>query len=234
MTSRYAIYYAPDERSDLWRFAASWLGRDPVSGEAAQRPAVDGLDADFVAEATASPHHYGFHATLKSPFSLADGVYAAHLVHALSEFAARRAPFAAPRLELARLGHFLALGLSAPDARMDALAAACVREFDRFRAPPTEDELARRRKAGLDERQQALLAKWGYPYVMDAFRFHMSLTGRLPDADLDRVEAALTPHVAPFCAAPLPVDSVCLYWQKDRQTPFMLIRRFPFGRSQAG
>jgi putative phosphonate metabolism protein len=228
MTSRYAIYYAPDETSNLWRFGTEWLGRDPLTGSPLPQPAVAGLDPAFVAAATGSPRHYGFHATLKPPFALAPGTYAAHLIHALDEFAARRAPFAASRLELARLGRFLAFTLSAPDHRVTALAAACVRDFDRFRAPPTDAELAKRRRATLNDAQEALLAKWGYPHVMDSFRFHMSLTGSLPVDDLDRIEDALRPFVGPFCAAPLPVGSVCLYWQKDGATPFTLIKRFPF------
>ena len=226
MTSRYAIYYAPDDTSNLWRFGTEWLGRDPLTGAALPQPAIEGLDAGFVAAATAAPRHYGFHATLKPPFALAPGTYAAHLIHALDDFAARQAPFAAPRLELARFGSFLAFALAAPDDRMTALAAGCVRDFDRFRAPPTEAELATRRKAGLSGQQEALLAKWGYPYVMEAFRFHMSLTGSLPTDDLDRIEDALRPVVGPFCAAPLPVESLCLYWQKERSAPFTLIKRF--------
>ena len=229
MTSRYAIYYAPDAASDLWRFGTGWLGRDPLSGVALPHPALDDLDADFIATATESPRHYGFHATLKAPFALAEGTYAAHLVHALGDFASHQTPFPAPPLELTRLGDFLALTLSEPDERMAALAEACTRQFDRFRAPPSEAELEKRRAAGLSARQEELLAKWGYPYVMEAFRFHLSLTGRLSPADLDRTETALRQVVAPLCVAPLPVGSVCLYWQKDRTTPFTLIRRFAFG-----
>jgi putative phosphonate metabolism protein len=228
MTARYAIYYAPGDTTDLWRFGTEWLGRDPLTGAALPQPAVDGLDRAFVAAATESPRHYGFHATIKPPFALASGEYAAQLIHALGEFAARRAPFAAPKLELTRLGRFLALTLAEPEPRMTGLAADAVRIFDGFRAPPEAAELEKRRAAGLSAVQETLLAKWGYPYVMDEFRFHMSLTGRLDPADIDRVEAALRPLVAPYCAAPLPVDSLCLYWQKTRETPFTLLKRFRF------
>jgi putative phosphonate metabolism protein len=233
MTSRYAIYYAPGDTTNLWRFGTGWIGRDPLSGELLPHPQIDGLDAGFIAAATESPRHYGFHATLKPPFALAPGTYAAHLVHALDQFAAAQTPFAAPKIELARLGSFLAFTLAEPDQRMTALAEACVRDFDRFRAPPDEAETARRRNAGLSARQEELLAQWGYPYVFDQFRFHMSLTGTLPEADLDLIAEALRPVVGPFCAAPLPVDSLCLYWQKDRATPFTLIKRFAF-RAESG
>ena len=233
MTSRYAIYYAPEDSTNLWRFGTEWLGRDPLSGEALPQPAPGGLAPSFVAAATESPRHYGFHATLKPPFALAPGTYAAHLIHALDEFAARQAPFEAPKLDLTRLGRFLAFTLAEPDPRMAALADACVRDFDRFRAPPPPEETEKRRAAGLSARQEELLARWGYPYVMEEFRFHMSLTGSLPAGDLDRIETALRPVAAPFCAAPLSIGSVCLYWQKTRATPFTLIRRFAF-RAETG
>lgn len=229
MTSRYAIFYAPDETTELWRFAARWLGRDPVTGELLAPMAVDGLAAGFVAALTEAPRHYGLHATLKPPFALAEGACAADLVDALEAFAARQTAFAAPALALGRIGRFLALTLSRPSADIDALARACVREFDRFRAPPTEAELAWRRRPGLNARQETMLTRWGYPYVFDEFRFHLTLTGQLGDDDRARVAAALAPHVAPLCAAPLPVGSVCLYRQMDRETPFTVIRRFAFG-----
>lgn len=233
MTARYAIYFAPDDTTNLWRFGTEWLGRDPLTGDTLPQPVPAGFDPAFIAAATESPRHYGFHATIKPPFALTSGEYAAHLIHALDEFTARRAPFTAPKLELTRLGRFLAFTLAEADPRMTELAADAVRIFDGFRAPPEAAELKKRRAAGLNAAQEALLAKWGYPYVMDEFRFHMSLTGRLDDADLARVEDALRPLVAPFCAAPLTVDSLCLYWQKTRETPFTLIKRFRFRAESA-
>ena len=40
-------------------------------------------------------------------------------------------------------------------------------------------------KSGLTDRQEALLTQWGYPYVMEEFRFHITLTGALDPAHLD-------------------------------------------------
>ena len=48
-----------------------------------------------------------------------------------------------------------------------------------FARPPGAAELERRRKAGLSAAQEKMLLRWGYPYVLDEFRFHLTLTGRL-------------------------------------------------------
>jgi hypothetical protein len=90
-----------------------------------------------------------------------------------------RAPVTIPSLEVRRLGGFIAVVPTEPSAALADLAAATVAALDPFRAPPSEAELARRRKARLSDRQEALLMKWGYPYVMEEFRFHLTLTGRL-------------------------------------------------------
>ncbi|MCA8926510.1 MAG: DUF1045 domain-containing protein [Alphaproteobacteria bacterium] len=226
---RYAIYYAPAADSALWRFGIGWLGRDPVGGEALPQPAVPGLSAAALAAATGSPRNYGFHATLKPPFHLADGTDAAALLAAARSFAAGRPAFDAPPVGLRRIGRFQALGLTAPCPTMEALAADCVRSFDAFRAPPSADELAQRRARGLSEPQEANLQRWGYPYVMEEFRFHMTLTDSIRDDAVHAAIAAyLEPRLSPFAAAPLPVDAICVYRQETRAAPFLLVQRFPF------
>src|SRR5262249_46661964 len=100
--------------------------------------------------------------------------------------------------------------------------------FDKFRAPPDAAELAKRRAAGLTPAQDALLERWGYPYVFDEFRFHMTLTRRLNDEEQARIEPRLLPLVAPATAGPLLIDALSLFAQADRASPFRLIRRFAF------
>ncbi len=228
MSARYAVYFAPPPGSALAEFGAVWLGRDCADGTARAQPAVDGLSPTRLAEITTSPRHYGFHGTLKPPFALADGCCEADLLAAVAAFAAARAGFDAPPLRVAALSGFTALVLSAPCPAMRDLAADCVRDLDRFRAPAGAAELARRRAAGLSPRQDALLRAWGYPYVMDEFRFHMTLTERLPAADRAVVMAALAPLAAPVTEAPLQVDGIAVFHQPDRESPFNLLRRFPF------
>ena len=226
---RYAIFYAPAAGSPLARFGNRWLGRDPDSGAALEQYPVPGLRREEVAEITADPCRYGFHGTLKPPFTLAAGATPGMLHQAVLDFAANRARFDTPPPMLTTLSGFLALVPVGPAAPIEALAADCVAAFDGFRTPPDESELARRRRSGLSERQEQLLQRWGYPYVMEEFRFHLTLTRRLDDARRDTVAAALAPLVAPFRAAPVTMDGICIFEQADREAPFRLIRRCPFG-----
>ena len=228
MTARYAIYFAPPSDSALAELGANWLGRDCAGGRERAQPEVDGLTPARLAEITASPRHYGFHATLKPPFALANGRGETELVAAVRRFAGSRAPFAAPRLKIAALSGFTALVLSAPCPEMQNLAGACVRDFDGFRAPAGAAELARRRAAGLSPRQEALLRAWGYPYVMQEFRFHMTLTQRLSEADRELVMTALEPLAAIITETPLEVDGITVFRQPDRDSPFGMLDRYPF------
>ncbi len=220
--ARYAVYWAPEQGSALWQAGASWLGWDAAAGRAVARPEEvlpDGLNADAL---TATPRRYGFHATLKPPFRLADGTDAGALDAALAALAARTAPAeGAPLTVDARLG-FVALRPSGASPAVDAVAAACVKELDRFRAPPDAAELAKRRAGGLSPAQDENLVRWGYPYVLGEFRFHLTLTGRL--ADPEPVRAALARHFAPHLEGPLVVARLCLFGDPGGGAPFRLLR----------
>jgi hypothetical protein len=148
-------------------------------------------------------------------------------VEDIREFAASRHAFDAPPLQVGALSRFLALTLSEPCPAFVELAEACVREFDGFRRPPGEQELARRRKAQLSPAQLAHLARWGYPYVMEEWRFHMTLTGSLEAAVFSELRPRLEDLFAPHCREPLRVDSICLFEQPDEGEPFRAIERFP-------
>jgi putative phosphonate metabolism protein len=223
---RHAIYWAPPAASALWGFGTRWLGRDPETGETLAPPA-DIDDPAWLAAATADPRHYGLHATLKPPFRLADGQSRDALVAALGRFAAASAPVAGPPLVLRRLGRFLALVPDGPAPAVRDLAARVVAVFDAFRAPAPPEETAKRRRHGLTASQEANLARWGYPYVMDDFRFHVTLSGAHDAATLDRLEAALAPRVAAFAAEPLALAALALFEQPDGATAFRLTQRFP-------
>ena len=226
-SGRYAVYFAPDADSPLARFGAEWLGYDVATGAAMAQPVVAGITPDRLQAITAEPRRYGFHATLKPPFVLVDGAEADALDEAAAALARRSGGFAAPRLCLSCISGFWALTLSAPCPEMVQLADSCVRDLDRYRAAPAEAELARRRRAALSRRQKALLVRWGYPYVMDEFRFHMTLTQRLDATEGAVVERILKPLVDPFCQALLAVDAISLFHQPDTDAPFRLIRRYP-------
>lgn len=220
---RYAIYWAPDP-GPLADFTAAWLGWNPATGRAVPHPPVGRLPRP-VAEITATPRRYGFHGTIKPPFRLAAGTDAVGLDRAAAALSARLAPLSLPGLALHRIGGFLALTPEGDAAPLAALAAEVVRGLDRFRAPPEAAEIARRRPERLTPRQRALLDAWGYPYVMDEFRFHLTLTGDLVQAEADAVAAALAPGLAPLLPRPFRIDSLSLFGE-DGSGLFHSLRRY--------
>ncbi|ABD55771.1 protein of unknown function DUF1045 [Jannaschia sp. CCS1] len=153
-----------------------------------------------------------------------DGTNAAGLDAAARWFCAGRVPVEIPALDIRRLGTFVALVPSAPSEGLADLAGAAVEALDPFRAPPSEAELARRRKPGLSDRQETMLQRWGYPYLREEFRFHMTLTGRTAEAE--RVCTALAQHFAPVLPRPFVIESLALMGE-DAEGAFHLIHRYP-------
>jgi putative phosphonate metabolism protein len=227
MGARSAIYFAPAPGSGLEAFGCGWLGRALDGGSLAQL-AVAGIDPARLWEITRSPRYYGFHGTLKAPFALANGRSAESLDEVIEAFVRRRAPFDV-RLKIGSLDGFIAFVPAAASPALDALAADCVRAFDGFRVLPDDAEIARRRAAGLTPRQDRYLLRYGYPYVLDDFGFHMTLTERLQPPERDEVLAILAERAAPICAKPLRIDAIATFEQPSRDAPFILRRRFPFG-----
>jgi len=220
---RFAVYWAPEASHPLWAAGCAWLGRDPSAP-----PAPAALPRAHVA----APARYGFHATLQAPMRLAEGVSLADLRGAVTALAARQHAFAMPALEVAWLHDFLALRpvqAPAPAHPLRQLADACVRQLDALRARPAAAELARRtRDGGLDDAQQALLARWGYPHVFDHWRFHMTLSERFGERsapDAERFAQAATRWFADSLAQPLRGASVCIFHEAAAGAPFQLIER---------
>ena len=225
---RYAIYYAPPAGSELARRGAAWLGWD---AEAAIEPTPDAPEAlAGMREAlTRRPRRYGFHATLKAPFRLNEGFGRPMIEEAVAAFAARTPAVSGPGLEVAADLGFVALRPSGPAPAVDALAAACVRELDLLRAPLAQAELARRRRGGLDMVEEAHLRDWGYPFVLDRFRFHMTLTGPLSERDSRTAAEALGLYFADALEPDLVIDEIALFGDPGGGAPFRLLRRFPLG-----
>lgn len=189
--TRYAIYFAPHGASLLARFGASLLGYDAATGAEVDPPDHPLFHDPLSLGYTAAPRRYGFHATLKAPFHLAEGRTPSELEEALQEFAATQSRFEI-MLTLGLMRQFLALILAEPSPAMDDLAAACVRRFDLFRAPLSPEDRERRHPDQLTAEQVAYLDEWGYPFVLDDFQFHMTLTGAL--------EPGIAPSWNRFCA----------------------------------
>lgn len=221
---RYAIYWAPAPGSALAEFGRRWLGSDPERGAPSDRRDSFGLDPDLVERATAAPRRYGLHATMKAPFRLADGVEEAALAQALAAFCARRRRLHAGPLRLVRFARWLALIPSAPIADLDWLAAECVVAFDRFRAPLGPED--RERRGSISDPLQGLyMEQFGYPHVLAAFQFHITLAGPAEPAELDAIEAALRPQVAAFTEAPFAVEDLCWFGDPGGGAPFKVTSR---------
>ncbi|WEX09566.1 DUF1045 domain-containing protein [Chelativorans sp. AA-79] len=217
---RYAIYFTPEKDDPLARVAERWLGRSAFGGQTQAPSAAGPFSAAEIAFHTAAARRYGFHATLKAPFRLVEGKSEAELTAALSRFAAEREPFAVERIELARLDGFFALVPAVPSPQLDRLAADVVTFFEPFRAPMTAKEMERRNPDGLTPAQLKNLHKWGYPYVFEEFRFHMTLTGRVPAAEAARMEAAIDEFFGPLLLEPLEISSLALFAEPEAGSPF--------------
>ena len=211
---RAAIYYAPLPGMPLADAAARWFGRDAFSGLHTRKPhpRIDALARE--------PARYGFHATLKAPFRLADGRALDELAASLDAFAATRQGFTIPGIALTRLGRFFALVPDRPVPALDALERDALSHFEPFRAPLSEAELARRRPEKLTPRQRELLAAWGYPYVLDEFRFHLTLTGPVAPDETPWTETMLSARFASFLGKPLAVEALTLFVEPEPAAPF--------------
>jgi putative phosphonate metabolism protein len=225
---RYAIYYADAPGNILDRFGASLLGYDAHTGE--DLPFPHGVPTDW-RELTQDPRKYGFHATLKAPMTLAAGRTEAQLVAACELFADAARPIPLIRPVVDTISGFIAVVPSEPPPELERLAADCTRAFDFFRAPLTPEDRARRNPAKLTARQCEYLDRWGYPFVMEEFRFHMTLTGRLPAERREKVVAMLRGRFAVIDQPTLEIDRIALFRQDDAASRFQIIGHWPLRAS---
>ncbi|MCU0907949.1 MAG: DUF1045 domain-containing protein [Rhodobacteraceae bacterium] len=226
---RWAVYYLPPPEAETAALAAAgaaWLGWDVETGREVAPPALKVPVA--VAELVATPRRYGFHATIKPPFRLADGTTPDDLRDACAALCAALTPIRLDGLALTDPDGFLALTPVGDTQPLGALAARVVADLDRFRAPPPPEETARRRAAGLTPRQDALLQRWGYPYVMEEFGFHMTLTGRLAPEVRGPVAAALKGWLAPRVPRRFTVAHLALA-AEGPDGRFRRVARWPLG-----
>ena len=227
---RYALYYAPRPEEGLAVAASQWLGRNADTGQSRQLKPVSSFTAERLAEITAEPRLYGFHGTFKAPMALADGASERDLLEAVGNFAAGRRSVAVSAMTLAWMSDFMALVPNQLSHELQDLADSCVIEFDEFRQPANEEELVRRRAAGLSPRQDELLLRWGYPYVLEEWRFHLTLTGRIVDeGERSAIADLLRRQFMGFIDRPLTVRDLCVFRQPAAGGPFVTLARFTLG-----
>ncbi len=223
---RYAIYYAPAPGSDLDRFGAQLLGYDAFTDK--ELPFPDGITQmvpDW-RDLTKDPRKYGFHATLKAPLSLAPDKTEAGFLAACRAFASTPRPIPVIRLVVSSISGFIAVVPVEPSADLERLAADCTSEFDSFRAPLTPEDRARRNPSALTARQCEHLDRWGYPYVMEDFRFHMTLTGRLDAERRGPIMTMLRNSFAAIGIKTLAIDRIALFRQDDADSRFRIINHW--------
>lgn len=224
---RYALYFTPAKDDPLALAAARWLGRDAFADEPIPQRGAATLTPQEVAFHTAAPRRYGFHATLKAPFQLAETETEASFLAALDRFALDTRAFTIPRLVIGQIDGFFALVPAAPVADLANFAADVVRRFDAFRALLSETEIQRRNPDALKPEEVRNLVQWGYPYVFDTFKFHMTLTGRVSADEAGRVRAALDSVFQPLIEAPVAVSGLALFVEPEPGAPFSVLRYRP-------
>lgn len=217
---RYAVYFSPSEHDALSHAAAEWLGRDAFSGDTVPRPDVDGMERGALDALLSDPRRYGFHATLKAPFELADGCDESDLMAAFAAFCAQNSPFDIPRVIVSQLGPFFAIVPDQLYPQLQDFAASVVRDFEPFRAPLSEADIARRKPERLSDSQRENLMRWGYHHVMDDFRFHMTLTGPAQPDIAPLLQSVLSARFAAFVDRPLTVSGLGLFVEPERGAPF--------------
>ena len=221
--TRYAIYYCPDN-GGFASAAASWLGYDCVSGRDIAQTQLGDLPRSF-ADITADPRKYGFHGTIKAPFRLADGVAIGDLAQAVKLLASQCKPVAVPGLQMINLEGFLAFVPTGDSTDLNTFAAEVVRSLDPYRADLTEAEIAKRQPDRLTPRQRDLLAIYGYPFVIEEFRFHLTLSGQMTDAEHQIVAPAAGAHFKGHVPEPFLLSQICLMIE-NAQGRFQLLHRY--------
>ena len=226
---RYAVYFAPPPDSVWWQAGSQWLGRCAAGHALKAMPSINGISDEAFRQVTAAPRRYGWHATLKAPFTLAPGTNMGQLRAALKTIAASSSPFEMPPLRVALLDDFLAIVPQTRSAAADVVAARCVMELQPLAAPLSATELQRRRQAPLSLAQDALLERWGYPFVLDQFQLHCSLTGSLKNMSPQQVQSLQQAAQDWFAnLPPCRFETLALFAEPAQGADFVLQEHFRF------
>lgn len=231
---RFAAYYTPAPDSALWKAGNRWLGLDPVSGQALV-PSIQGYPPEVasanvairVPDLMATPRRYGWHATLKAPFTLAPGITMGALHETMLALCASHSAFVLPALKVQRIGNFLALLPAQALPEIQTVADACVMGLHPLAQALQHSELQRRRCRGLTVEEENMLQQWGYPHVLKQFQFHMSLTGPLTEVSDEAIQLLIEQAQASFEGLPPSrFDSLTLVGEPVAGAAFSLIHRY--------
>jgi hypothetical protein len=227
---RYAVYFCPPPKSPLGWAGRHWLGRCAEEGVSLRPLSIASVTAQQLLQLTQAPRRYGWHATLKAPFVLAAGFERATLSQHIQKIASCFDPFDIEALELTILDGFLALVPVGKNRTLNALANRLSLELQGLAEELSESDIVRRRKSVLSPRQDQLMQCWGYPYVLEQYRFHFSLTSDLSQ-EHDGIKRALQ-HAAQIQfgqLGPFTIDQVCLSGQPSPGANFQVLERLLLG-----
>ncbi len=233
---RYAIYFTPNPATQLHAFGCGVLGYDADRGERIAFHAELEQQFSNIEALTAAPRRYGFHATLKAPFALANGTCEDGLLDAVAALADGLGSISLGRLHVIAGRDFI--GLRPHDRQHPAvrrLAQSCVERLDGFRAPLTDDDRARRQIERLTPRHRAQLERWGYPFIGDDFECHMTLigptTGPSASSPMTQLETTLR-GLWQTCPGETVVDALTVARQDKPDRPFYNVARFKLAAAQ--
>lgn len=220
---RYTVYFVPPSDSAIYRLGSSLIGYDSYSGAVVPHPSDAGLPEDWP-DLTKAPRPYGLHVTFVPPFRLAEGYGETDLIQSFSAFCDEPRSVATIVPEVRVIRDFVAIVPRRASGIVKQLATDCLTYFDLFRAPFTAADHVRRLAPSLNERERWNLHRWGYPYVLREFFFHMTLTGEIGSDRRDAVATRLSTLLADeAAAAPLRVDRVALLKQDQSGEGFRVL-----------
>lgn len=230
MAERFAIYFTLEATDPIYQLASIWLGYDTWNGKMIDRSTSFLANENHAQYSTHTtiPSWYGFHATLKPPFRLKPGISLDELDKALKDFSQQNKAFNCKPLTIQSQGQFLTLKPEKPCEKLNILAEQCVKYFDKFRAPLNEAEISKRVPEKLTERQRKYLELWGYPFVCDEFQFHMTLSNKLHDIELQEVSEFLKNIFSTILGNPLVINQIFLSYQADIDQRFKIIKKYSF------
>ena len=225
-TPRFAIYFAPEIDSKLHSIGSQWLGRDSSSGKSLKQPYIKGISSNYFCSVTKTPRRYGFHATLKAPFRLNEDFTLMDLCSQIQRLSALSKTFYI-KLKVRKFGNFIALMMDPTERKMQNLASKLVENLDYFRAPLHKEEIDKRRMSALTTSEDENLLNWGYPYVFNDFRFHITLTEKIQcKSDRESIISAASSHFSGSLENTIKVSSISLFVQENSEANFLQIQQF--------
>ena len=184
--SRYAIYYAPPKESSLEEFGRYWFGWDPLNAKLINnKHRINYLNRFGIKNLinidknVLIPKKYGFHGTLIPPFKLNKNYSTNTLFKKTEDIAKKFKKFKFYKFKLKKINNFYAFVQNKKNNNINKLSNRLVRELFKFRSPLTKKEIDRRNPSKLSKLQLNILYKWGYPYIMSEFNFHMTLASEV-------------------------------------------------------